>query len=326
MLENMIMSPTWISEVDHRSDVDLSCNLGGIKLSIPIILAPMPCCSNGQFVGKFSRLGGLGLIHRFLPIQEQITEYVQALCIVTADVDRDRIGCAIGVVGDYLERFNKLYKRGCRLFCLDTANGGHKNVLKAIEEITNIDYRVKLIVGNVSHANTYHALARHDNVISVRCGIGGGANCTTTLATGISTDPQRLLFNIYKYYIRQTPDYTSKMCWDGGIKSPGDVNKLLAIGYNHVMIGSLFGACSDSPAPTYDSYKRLSGNASHATQFEFTGQNPTYIEGITRQVPIGESLHNTMQKFRAGLQSCFSYFNAKNIEEFRKNVNFEFLD
>ena len=53
------------SKVNSREDVDLSVNLGVLKLKIPIIASPMKGIVSPELIIKLSELGGIGILHRF---------------------------------------------------------------------------------------------------------------------------------------------------------------------------------------------------------------------------------------------------------------------
>ena len=320
MFSNMSLVPRVISSVEHRSDVSLKCDIGGMILNPPFILSPMPDCSSEEFCAKFAKLGGMALLHRFQTIDNQRNAYASAIGRLY-DTPKAQLGCAIGVTGDYKERFKELFNLGCRTFVLDVANGGSQKVLDAIKWL-NRDYpNLYLIVGNVNSHENFNTLASFDIIRTIRVSIGSGQNCTSTIETGIARLPENLMAEISNP-LRKTA------CWDGGLKTPGDCCKALALGCGSLMLGSVFAACSDSPAKTYKLdgklYKVLRGNASYSTQQESWGLQPTYVEGSERLVPMGESLEKTMQRFINGIKSCCSYFNAFNLDEFRKNVTYEY--
>ena len=90
------------------------------------------------------------------------------------------------------------------------------------------------------------------------------------------------------------------------------------------MLGSIIANCSDSPAEILKRdgkwFKVYHGSASFEIQKEYRN-NPKYIEGRTRLLEYdGESLEGLITRFHDGIRSCMSYFNAKNLEEFRKNI------
>ncbi|MCK4726592.1 MAG: IMP dehydrogenase, partial [Anaerolineales bacterium] len=61
------------SDIRSRSDVDISNWLvASIKLSIPIISANMDTVTETDMAIAMSHAGGIGILHRFMPIQQQV--------------------------------------------------------------------------------------------------------------------------------------------------------------------------------------------------------------------------------------------------------------
>ncbi|WP_010612542.1 IMP dehydrogenase, partial [Halococcus hamelinensis] len=79
------------SAVDHRGDVDLGTHLApGLTLESPVLGAAMDTVTEAETAIALSRLGGLGVVHRFLPVDDQATEVER---VVTAG---ERAGGAVG--------------------------------------------------------------------------------------------------------------------------------------------------------------------------------------------------------------------------------------
>lgn len=167
--DDVLLVPQF-SDIETRSDIDTSVRLmNGVKLTIPIVSSPMDTVTGVSMADELSRLGGLGIIHRYNSVGEQV-DMVVKICKSTSI-----FGAAIGVTGDYLERLNVLYSSGCRIFCIDVAHGHHENVRKAIQSINDLHFRedIHLMTGNIATADGYEFLAMN-NVDSVRVGVGGG--------------------------------------------------------------------------------------------------------------------------------------------------------
>jgi len=66
------------SRVDSRKDIDLSSKLANdIILNLPIISAAMDTVTEGEMAISLARNGGLGIIHRFCSIEEQVTQILK---------------------------------------------------------------------------------------------------------------------------------------------------------------------------------------------------------------------------------------------------------
>lgn len=192
--QHIALVPRVVSELKSRSEANTGIDAFGIHLDIPIIAAPMPDVCAAEMAHELLKLGALGIIHRFQSIEEQKESYEKSM----QGTDwNNRVACAIGVTDDYKERFKALYDKGCRIFCLDTANGANKTVGEAVEYIrtykknrdsehfTKLNTNpVFIIAGNVATAEGYRYLA-NIGVDAVRVGIAGGSVCETKTETGI---------------------------------------------------------------------------------------------------------------------------------------------
>jgi IMP dehydrogenase len=299
----------------------------------------MPDVCDGRMAGTLAVLRAMGIIHRFMSADNQVKEYekASALATVTSTLLIKNIACAIGVTGDYLERLKKLYLAGCKLFCLDTANGANTQVEEAIISIREyeqnyippkvsplyINNRIFLIVGNVATKEGYRYLADL-GVDAIRVGIAGGSVCTTRLETGVYVPMISAIEECAeaKRYPHPNPPL---IIADGGIKTPSDMCKALAAGADFVMAGGIFAGTKESPGMVIRDrrddrlYKTYRGAASFSVQHEFHGNEPAYTEGDESFVTYKGSVQNVIERFDAGLRSSMSYMNATDLAEYKSN-------
>lgn len=170
--------------------------------------------------------------------------------------------------------------------------------------------------------NKNHSYCVDNNIIVHNSG------CTTYNATGVKRNAISILTEC-KYTpndvskFKKTHNYT--FIADGGVKEPKDLSIALALGANFVMIGAGIANTTESPAVKNDGHTIFSGSASFENQKNYK-ENPKYIEGKTVLLNYnGESLYNYLNRFKEGLLSSCSYMDARNIEEFKKKVNYEIV-
>jgi IMP dehydrogenase len=351
--DNVTLVPRIVSKIKHRSQCDTSVDCFNSTLSLPIVSAPMMDVTEDDMARVLSDNGVLSIIHRFQSIEDQVRQFETSFD--RSNVINDIIGCAIGVTGDYQERFKKLYNVGCVIYCLDTANGMNSNVQEAVEWIrnyTSLGQPVYIIAGNVASKEGYRYLANL-GVDCVRVGIAGGSVCETRNATGVYVptlqsvmecflERKEMAFERSKTNITSTTQGSTKETYnmqfeeefsklpfimaDGGIRNPSDFVKCLAVGADLVMCGRVFAGYKESPGDIIKVdgklYKLYRGSSSYGVQQEYTQEKPYHVEGNETLIPYHDkSVVTVLNNFKAGLQSAMSYMNSLNLEEFRQNVS-----
>src|ERR671915_1689109 len=96
---------------------------------------------------------------------------------------RLRVGAAIGVGRDALERAAALVAAHIDVLVVDTAHGHSQGVLDMVKRIRRQYPDVDLIAGNVATAEATEALI-HLGIDAVKVGIGAGSICTTRVVAG----------------------------------------------------------------------------------------------------------------------------------------------
>ncbi len=361
--KNISLVPRVVSQMPHRNLADTGVQCLGVRLEIPMVSSPMPDVTEDVMAAKLAILGGMPIIHRFSNFEDsighQVALYKNALKLVSdqfhnyesAAVAFKRIGCAIGVTGDYKERFKALYEADCRIFCLDTANGANTQVGEAVSWIRSLKFMsdrpwedVYIIAGNVATAQGYRYMAEC-GVDAVRVGIAGGSVCETRTETGIYMPMvtailecvhERRSIAIKKFTdMSETPELKDKVdveikklpliIADGGIKEPQDMCKALVVGADLVMCGSAFAGTKESPGSVLNIdgklYKLYRGAASFSVQKEFNDKEPNYVEGRESLIPYKSGgTTRVVNRYKGGLQSSMSYNNAYDLNEYRKNT------
>ena len=75
--DDVLLVPKF-SDITSRSQTDLSTRLSrNIKLNIPLISANMDTVTESTMAVTMARQGGIGIIHRFLTIQEQANQVLK---------------------------------------------------------------------------------------------------------------------------------------------------------------------------------------------------------------------------------------------------------
>ena len=169
------------SEVEHRNKISLKTKLStNYELMIPLVASPMDTVCEHEMAFKMFQLGGVGCIHRFMAIEEQVDEIKKLKNLIDnssynpfVNEQNIPIMASVGSNGDFLERSKSLIESGVNVILIDVAHGHHINVKKAIEEIKGLNLGVDIIAGNIATSEAAIDL-QNWGADGLRCGIGGG--------------------------------------------------------------------------------------------------------------------------------------------------------
>ncbi|NJN68379.1 MAG: IMP dehydrogenase [Chloroflexaceae bacterium] len=242
---------------------------------------------------------------------------------------RLRVGAAIGVTGDYLERTEALLEAGADVLVVDTAHGHARGVLNAVSRLREMFSNAQIIAGNVSTAEGTIALIER-GVDGVKVGQGPGSICTTRVVTGAGMPQITAIVEC----ARAAEASGVPIIADGGIRYSGDVTKALAAGAHSVMIGSLFAGTEESPGETilYEgrSYKSYRGMGSMGAMQQGGGsrylqegeKHKLVAEGIEGMIPYKGPASDTIFQLVGGVRAGMGYAGAATIEELHHKARF----
>jgi IMP dehydrogenase len=155
---------------------------------------------------------------------------------------RLRVGAAVGVSKDTVDRADALVQAHVDVLVIDTAHGHSQGVLDMVGRLRERHPDVQIVAGNVATAAATRALIDR-GVDAVKVGIGAGSICTTRVVAGIGVPMVTAIAECAAAAAgRDVP-----IIADGGIRYSGDIVKALAVGASSAMIGSLFAGTDESP-------------------------------------------------------------------------------
>ena len=155
---------------------------------------------------------------------------------------RLRVGAAVGVTPDLLNRVEALKQAGVDVITIDTAHGHSKGVIEAARQVKRKFPELDVVVGNIATGEAAKALVKA-GADAIKVGVGPGSICTTRVVAGVGL-PQ--LSAVYEA-ARAIKGSGVPVIADGGIRFSGDIVKAIAAGADSVMIGSLLAGTEEAP-------------------------------------------------------------------------------
>jgi len=243
---------------------------------------------------------------------------------------RLRVGAALGVTKDLIERAEALVGAGVDILVIDSSHGHSRGVLSSLEKIKSRFPKVPLMAGNVATSSGTRDLIEA-GADCVKVGMGPGSICTTRVITGAGVPQITAIMDCAEEAEKQDIPIIA----DGGIKYSGDITKALAAGANAVMIGALFAGTEESPGETVlfegRSYKIYRGMGSLESMKSGSGDRyfqeeedikKMVPEGIEGRVPHRGFLFESVYQLIGGLRSGMGICGARNIAELQKKAEF----
>ena len=287
-----------------------------LKLSIPVMTSNMDTITEAEMANFIGARGGIGVLHRFMSIEENVSMFREC---------SHPVFVSVGCTRDDLKRAEALRDAKADFFCIDVAHAHAKYVgrtLKNLRELLGKDSCV--MAGNVAtYAGADYLASCGADIIKV--GIGGGSVCTTRIKTGFGVP------NLTS--IEECSRVDRSIVADGGIRNPGDVVKALAFGADFVMIGSILAGTRPTPGAVISRkssdgsealYKLYRGMASSEVHDEYHGGLADWktAEGISLEVEYREEEESIVADLIGGLRSGLTYGGAETIKELQRKLNY----
>lgn len=240
---------------------------------------------------------------------------------------RLRVGAAVGVTANMLQRIQALVNVDVDTITIDTAHGHSKGVLDAIKLAKKEFPKLELIAGNVATGAGAKALV-NAGVNAVKVGVGPGSICTTRIIAGIGIPQLSAIYEAKKAIANSGIPVIA----DGGIRYTGDIVKAIVAGADSIMAGSLFAGVEESPGETiiYEGRKFKSYRGMGSVEAMKKGSKDRYFqdaeddlkklvpEGIVGRVPFKGKLQEVMLQYLGGLRAGMGYCGAKDIKTLQK--------
>lgn len=330
----------------QRQDISLATNFSkNVSLSIPLVSSPMDTVTEARLAIALGLIGGLGIIHRNMTVEQQAKE------VKKVTEKKLLVGAAIGASSGYEKRVEALVKAGVNVVVIDSAHGYTKNIIDAVKFIKKTFTAIDVVAGSIATADAANALIQA-GADGLRVGMGPGAICTTRVVSGMGVPQVTALLEVVSIAKKANVPVIA----DGGIRFSGDMTKALALGASSVMMGNFFASAVESPGKvqsfkknevphrfqsifnhthTTFKFKEYRGMGSDAAmkkgakikaEDEFHGnaysKRALVAEGVEGLVPVKGTVEELVEQAIGGIKSGMFYVGAKDIVSLWKQAKF----
>ena len=325
------------SNISSRKEICTTTKISKNKyIKIPLVLSPMDTVSSVKSCIKINKIGGAGVLHRFMSPQDQAKK---------AKIIKDESNFCVSAIGlkDFQNRI-KIISPYTDVFFLDIANGLAQNVEDFLIWYKQSSYTQDIIVGNTLTKESVYRLANL-KADGFRHLIGPGSMCLTQIKTGIGCPSVTGLYYAWKavrnfqlanldYFRHENPKEENRpsILADGGIRNPRDLVKAIASGADAVICGRIFAGLIDvvdeeniiqKNGKYYAKYRGMASKdvVEDYELYDGTKQN-LFVEGDHTLVPLIEnkSIEDVVYDFTNGLRSAMSYLGFRTMEELRGGI------
>ena len=240
---------------------------------------------------------------------------------------RLRVGAAVGVTPDLLDRVAALVNVGVDVVSIDTAHGHSKGVIEALKSVKRTFPDLEVMCGNVATGAGARALAEA-GADAVKVGVGPGSICTTRIIAGVGMPQLSAVYEAAK----AVADLDVPIIADGGIRFSGDIVKAIAGGASSIMVGSMLAGTDEAPGEVvlFEGRKFKSYRGMGSVEAMEDGSKDRYFqdaeddikklvpEGIVGRVPFKGSVSEIIYQMVGGLKAGMGYCGAGDIEALKK--------
>jgi IMP dehydrogenase len=240
-----------------------------------------------------------------------------------------RVGAAVGVGEDCVERGAALAAAGADALFIDAATGHTTRVAEVVRRLRErLGDALPVVAGNVVTADGALHLVEA-GASAVKVGVGPGSICTTRVISGVGMAQFTAITEVASVCRARGVSVIA----DGGIRYSGDIVKAIAGGADCVMLGSLLAGTAESPGNmvkwqgrTFKEYRGMGSlKAMRKGAGDRYGQNSSgklVPEGVEARVPFKGPLADVVFQLVGGLRSGMGYVGAGTLDELRAKARF----
>jgi len=310
--DDVLLVPSYNHHESRRVvDISMSDRLDTLNLALPVISSNMDTITESKMANFMHSKGAIGALHRFLSIEDNISEFKAC---------EGPVFVSVGCTAAELERAEALRDAGADYFCVDVAHAHAKYVGKTLKSLRRLLADRCIMAGNVAtYAGSDYLASCGADII--KAGIGGGSVCSTRIKTGFGVPMLTC--------IQDCARTDRSIVADGGIRTSGDIVKALAFGADFVMIGGMLAGTAPTPGKviTRDDGKKVKmyrGMASKEAQVDFIGQVHEWktAEGVAAEVAYNDNQEAIIADIIGGLRSGLTYAGADTISGLQRKLKY----
>jgi IMP dehydrogenase len=335
-----------ITNRDMRFESDRRRPVGEVMTRMPLVTGPTGIAADDAMallrqhkVEKLPLVDSSGRLTGLVTLKDFVKR--DAFPLATKD-DRGRlrVGAAVGVGVDAVERALLLADAGVDLLVVDTAHGHARAVVEMVATLRGkLGDHLDVVGGNVATFEGARALVEA-GADGIKVGVGPGSICTTRVVAGVGV-PQVTAID---EAARAARPAGVPVIGDGGLQYSGDVAKAIVAGADVVMLGSLLAGCEESPGELvfingkqFKTYRGMgslgamrSRGADGATSYskdryfqdDVLSDDKLVPEGVEGQVPYRGPLAAVAHQLVGGLRAAMGYVGAPTVPELQARGRF----
>ncbi len=326
-----------VTNRDLRFQADGSAAVHTIMTAAPLITAPLGTTLDGaeailqaHKVEKLPVVDEAGMLRGLITVKD-IQKKRRHPNACKDERGRLRVGAAVGVTPDTLDRVARLVEAEVDVVAVDTAHGHSAGVVETVRRIKAAYPDLQVIAGNVATAEATRALIAA-GADGIKVGIGPGSICTTRVVAGVGVPQLTAILQC----AAAAAEHGVPVIADGGVKHTGDIPKAIAAGASSVMIGGMFARVEESPGETillegrkFKTYRGMgsvgamqAGSKDRYFQDAEDDLQKLVPEGIEGRVPYAGTLSEIVYQMVGGLRAAMGYTGCADVPTLQSEARF----
>jgi IMP dehydrogenase len=315
------------------AEIDLASRLTrNIKLGIPLVSSPMDTVTEWRLAVEMARLGGAGVIHRNMSIEDQVSQVKKVKSSRVDALSSDSRGRPlVGSAVSPLDRERcRAVDRVADFLVADVAHFHSSKVIAAARRVLP-DLSADFIAGNVGTRQAADDIIDElPRVEGFRAGIGSGSICITSEVTRVGAPTLFAVAEVASAVAERKLDIP--VIADGGIRGPGDAALAFAAGASATMLGSVLAGTEEAASEMvvrggkrFKVHRGMASAAARRVRFavdRYAVPAKGFDEGVEAYVEYAGKAKTVVTTMSNGLRAAFGYAGAENVREMWNGAKF----